>query len=92
MPGPSFPSPAPCRLARRLLIMAAATSLLIVLIIGGHLAAGRFRPEKDPSAEWMRVFALSGPALWNAGSPARHPETVHPGIPLRPMAGLEGTP
>ncbi|BBO91440.1 hypothetical protein DSCOOX_46200 [Desulfosarcina ovata subsp. ovata] len=79
-------------MAWRLLIMAAATSLLIVLIIGVHLAAGRFRAENDPSAGWMHVFALSRPALWNAGSPARHPETVHPGVPLRSMAGLEGAP
>ena len=41
---------------------------------------------------WMHVLSLSTPALWPAGSPRRHPETIHPAVDLRFAAGLENVP
>jgi hypothetical protein len=40
----------------------------------------------------MKILTLSAPALWPAGSPMRHPETVHPAIDLRHIPGVERSP
>jgi hypothetical protein len=79
--------PAPCHGARRLLTIAAAASLLLLLAIA---ADQLLRPPrtKTSSGTWMKAITLSSPALWTAGSPMRHPETVHPGVDLRHAAGL----
>lgn len=80
--------PAPCRGARWLLTVAAAMAVLAVLAIGtGRLLAGR-QPAAQTAA-WMQAFSLSRPALWPAGTPPRHPETVHPGVAPEDCAGLE---
>lgn len=83
--------PAPCRGARRLLVVIMVVSLLATLatVVGLWLQG----PRHDNTADaWMNALTLSAPALWTAGSPMRHPETVHPAVDLRFCAGLEATP
>jgi hypothetical protein len=81
--------PAPCHGARRLLTIAAASLLLLLAIAADQL----LRPPRTntSSGAWMKAITLSSPALWTAGSPMRHPETVHPGVDLRHAAGLVST-
>jgi len=80
--------PATCKPARRLLVCVAAASCLLVLALAGHLL-GHHRDEQEAAEKWMHALALSAPALWSAGSPMRHPETVHSGVDLRFAAGVE---
>jgi len=81
-------SPAPLRKARNLLVVVAAATGLVVLTMGAHLL--RSTPcGQDPAEQWMKNLALSAPALRPAGSPMRHPETVHPGVDLRFAIGME---
>jgi len=80
--------PAPCRKARTLLVGVAAVTGLLVLTMGADLLL-QARCEPDTTETWMRTLALSAPALWPAGSPMRHPETVHPGVDLRFVIGME---
>ena len=83
--------PAPCRNARRLLLVAAAVTSLLILAVSAHL----LRPGldgHDAPERWMKALSLSTPAMWTAGSPMRHPETVHPGIDLRYTPGVETLP
>lgn len=80
-------SPAPCRGARRLLTAALVVVLMALLVITG---ATLRRPQQTQS--WTAAFSLAAPALWPAGTPRRHPETVHPGVDLRWCAGLDATP
>ena len=83
--------PAPCRGARRLLAITITVSGLILLTTAADLLwEGYHRHETD--IKWMKPFALSAPALWPAGSPMRHPETVHPAVDLRFTPGMEATP
>jgi len=83
--------PAPCRGARRLLIIAIGASLLLVLtIVADHSL--RVGHPHDSARAWMKTMHLSAPALWTAGSPMRHPETLHPGVDLRFGAGLVAAP
>ncbi|VTR69662.1 hypothetical protein DESC_770037 [Desulfosarcina cetonica] len=84
--------PAPCGPARRWLVFCAAISLLFLLMTGMLLVSRRAHPPQAPTITWMQAFTRSRPALWPAGSPDRHPETLHPGIDLRIAPGLEGTP
>ena len=84
-------SPAPCRGARRLLMVAVGTSMLLVLATAGDQLL-RVAHEDDNASAWMKAMTLSAPALWTAGSPMRHPETVHPGVDLRFSAGLVAAP
>ena len=79
--------PAPCRGARRLLTIAAAASLLLLLAVAADQLL-RTPRTNDGTGAWMKAITLSAPALWTAGSPMRHPETVHPGVDLRHAAGL----
>ncbi|MCJ8502235.1 hypothetical protein [Desulfatitalea alkaliphila] len=81
-----FP-PAPCRGARRLLTAALVVVLMALLIITGATLRRSQQTQK-----WPAAFSLVTPALWPAGTPRRHPETVHPGVDLRWCAGLESTP
>ena len=83
--------PAPCQGARRLLTIAILVSVLVVLVAA---ADGLLRaPHQDEAARvWMNALALSAPALWVAGSPMRHPETVHPGVDLRYSPGVGTAP
>ena len=83
--------PAPCRGARRLLIIAISASLLLVLTIIADQSL-RADHQHDGASAWMKTMDLSTPALWAAGSPMRHPETLHPGVDLRFAAGLAATP
>ena len=83
--------PAPCRGARRLLGVVAVASGLIAAAVATHLTWSASRPIEEAEA-WMRAFSLSAPALWPAGSPLRHPETLHPGIDLRMAPGMERLP
>ena len=80
--------PVPCRGARRLIAFTIILTSLILLIPAVDLLwKGSHGHEADSS--WMNAFSLSAPALWPAGSPLRHPETVHPAIDLRFTAGAE---
>jgi hypothetical protein len=83
--------PAPCRAARRLLIITISASMLLVLVTATDLLL-RVAHQDDSAGAWMKAMTLSAPALWTAGSPERHPETVHPGVDLRFSAGLETAP
>ena len=80
--------PAPCTQARRLLLGVAVTTCLLVLAVGSHLL-GHHLDEQAAAEKWMRALTLSAPALWPAGSPLRHPETVHAGVDLRFAVGVE---
>ena len=83
--------PAPCQGAQRLLTIAILASALVVLVTA---ADGLLRvPHQDDAARaWMNELTLSAPALWAAGSPIRHPETVHLGVDLRFSPGLGTAP
>ena len=83
--------PAPCKNARNLLVGLVAVTGLFVLTVGVHLLQ-RTHYEQQTAGKWMRTLSLSAPALWPAGSPMRHPETVHPGVDLRFVIGMEITP
>lgn len=83
--------PTPCRGARHLLIIAMGASMLFVLATAADLLL-RNAHQDDRSGAWMKAMTLSAPALWTAGSPMRHVETVHPGVDLRFSAGLVTTP
>lgn len=85
------PWPAPCRGARHLLVVALLASMLAVLLVAGDLLL-RAPPRDDTAAAWMNALKLTTPALWPAGSPTRHPETLHPAVDLRFSPGLETTP
>jgi hypothetical protein len=83
--------PAPCRGARRMLLIAISASLLLVLAIVADRAL-RVDHQRDSAGAWMKAMSLTAPALWTAGSPMRHPETLHPGVDLRFGAGLVTAP
>ncbi len=83
--------PAPCHGARRLLMVAATASMLLVLAIAADQLL-RVAQEVESAGAWMKAMTLSAPALWTAGSPMRHPETVHPGVDLRLCTGLVNAP
>ncbi|MGA6926299.1 MAG: hypothetical protein WBY88_11500 [Desulfosarcina sp.] len=85
------PWPAPCRGARHLLVVALLASVLAVLLVAGDLLL-RTPLRDDATAAWMNTLKLTTPALWPAGSPARHPETLHPAVELRFSPGLEAAP
>jgi len=91
-PAPNSRSdPAPCRVARRLLAVATGAGLLIILAIGADLLLRDRQPSSDAWI-WMQALSLTAPALRPAGSPGRHPETVHPAVDPRFTAGLENVP
>ena len=81
-------APAPCKGASLLIKIAVAATALIVFCLAADLL---IRKNQGPTAagRWMKSLALSSPALWSAGTPLRHPETVHPAIDLRHIAGVE---
>jgi hypothetical protein len=82
---------APCRGARRLLTVAILAATLVILAAGADWLLRV--PRQDRSAgTWMKALSLSAPALHAAGSPLRHPETVHPAVDLRFSPGLETAP
>lgn len=83
--------PAPLGQARRLLGIAIVASGLVLIAVVMHLAWLGSRHHADVGP-WMKILTLSAPALWPAGSPMRHPETVHPAIDLRHIPGLERSP
>ncbi len=83
--------PAPCRDARKLLATAVAVTGLLVFAVSAHWIATR-HDDRDAARRWMKTLALSAPAIWAAGSPLRHPETLHPGVDLRHIPGLETLP
>ena len=84
--------PAPCRGARRLLMVAVSASMLLVLATAADLLLRVTHQDDGGASAWMKAMTLSAPALWTAGSPMRHPETVHPGVDLRFSAGLVTAP
>ncbi len=83
--------PAPCQGARHLLFVAILTSVLLVLATFTDWML-RVPHQNDAARVWMKELALTAPALWNAGSPMRHPETTHPGVDLRYSPGLGTAP
>lgn len=83
--------PAACRGARRLLVVILGASLLMVMGLTADLLL-RSVYQADEAKIWMRALSLSTPALWPAGSPGRHPETIHPAVDLHFAAGLESVP
>ena len=83
--------PAPCRGAQRLLIITISISLLVVVAVVADLVL-RASHQGDTASQWMKELKLSAPALWTAGAPMRHPETLHPGVDLRFGPGLEISP
>ena len=72
--------------------MATATASMLLLLAIAADQVLRAAHEDDSAGAWMKAMSLSAPALWTAGSPMRHPETVHPGVDLRLCAGLAKTP
>ena len=84
--------PAPCIGARRLLMVAVSASMLLVLAIAADRLLRAAHQDDGGASAWMKVMTLSAPALWTAGSPMRHPETLHPGVDLRFSAGLVAAP
>lgn len=83
----SHRQPAPCQSARRLLTFAIIASTLAVLATTADWVLRV--PHQDGAAKtWMKALSLSAPALYAAGSPMRHPETVHPAVDLRFSPGL----
>ncbi len=80
-----------CRSARHLLIIAISATALVFLATAADLLL-RVPRQDDTAVTWMKTLSLSAPALWPAGSPMRHPETVHPGVNLRFSPGLESAP
>ena len=93
----SFPSadnrsfPAPCRGARHLLAGVIGACLVMILVVGADLLL-RSPDQAADSGIWVHIFSLSSPALRSAGTPDRHPETIHPAVDLRFAAGLETAP
>ena len=83
--------PAACRGARRLLVVVLGASLLVAMGLTADLRL-RAAHRADEAKIWMRALSLSTPALWPAGSPGRHPETIHPAVDLHFAAGLESVP
>lgn len=83
--------PAPCQGARRLLTVAVLASALVALVIIGDRAL-RGSHQDDDARAWMTALSLSAPALYAAGDPMRHPETVHPAVDLRFSPGLGTAP
>lgn len=83
--------PAACRGARRLLAVVLGASLLMTMGLTADLLL-RSVYQADEARIWMRALSLSTPALWPAGSPGRHPETIHPAVDLHFAAGLESVP
>lgn len=83
--------PEPCRGAIRLLAFAIGLSLLVGLILAGDSFL-RASGQDNHAKVWIKALTLSGPALWTAGSSLRHPETQHPGVDPRFVAGLEPAP
>lgn len=81
----------PCLGARRLVLISISFSLLVTLAITADLFL-RLPQRNDSAPVWMRELTLSAPALWPAGSPLRHPETLHPGVDLRHTSGMEFAP
>ncbi|BBO77281.1 hypothetical protein DSCW_46980 [Desulfosarcina widdelii] len=71
-----------------------AIAFSVVALIAFSIAADLLiRKDKGATeaSRWMMSLALSAPALWSAGTPLRHPETLHPGIDLRYTVGVETT-
>ena len=87
MPETEHPTPAPCRTARCILIIMAAVSLLAGALPAADLLL-RSRDQDRPAAQWMAALHLFAPALDAAGTSRRHPETLHPAVDLRFMAGI----
>lgn len=83
--------PAPCRGARRLVLIAVGATLLAFSCVTADLLLGA-RHANKMTLLWTQRLTLSSPALWSAGDPRRHPEMMHPGVDIRFCAGLEGTP
>jgi hypothetical protein len=83
--------PAPCRGARRLLVIVISTSVLLVLATTADRLL-RVPRQDQPARAWMNRLTLSAPALWTAGAPLRHPETGHPGVDPRFCPGLATLP
>ena len=67
--------------ASMLFVLATATDLLL-----------RSAHQDDSAGAWINAMTLSAPALWTAGSPMRHAETMHPGVDLRFSTGLVAAP
>ena len=87
----NHPQPAPCQNARRLLTAAVIACALVVLAAATDLWL-RVPHQDNAARAWMRELSLSSPALWSAGGPMRHPETVHPAVDLRFSPGLGTAP
>jgi hypothetical protein len=85
------PYPAPCREARRLLILVICVSLLFILAIAADISL-RTAHQDEAARAWVTALTLSAPALRPAGDPRRHPETRHPGVDVRFAPGLAGPP
>ena len=66
-------------------------SLLFALATAADVML-RAAHQDDSISAWMNAMSLYAPALWTAGSPMRHPETLHPGVDLRFGAGLVTAP
>lgn len=82
------PLPAPCRVARWIIGLSLGIALLGLGLVGMDQLTADPRPESQTGL-WMTRFQLATPALWPAGTPQRHPATVHPGVNLQYCAGME---
>jgi hypothetical protein len=85
------PLPAPCQGARRLLTVAVIAGMLAVLATAADWLL-RVPHQDDAARVWMNALTLSAAALHPAGTPIRHPETMHPAVDLRFSPGLETAP
>jgi hypothetical protein len=76
--------PPSSRWARWCVILALGLPLLIATAIVTDNRR-RARQADQAAALWFERLDLSLPALWPAGTPQRHPETLWPGVDLRLM-------
>lgn len=70
--------------------LASVVVAVVVLGLGLPLADSLLRagPAATPAPALVAALRLSGPALHPAGTPARQPETVAPGVDLHAGPGL----
>jgi hypothetical protein len=81
----------PFRFARQLLTIAIVFSIMVVLTIAADIIFRSSHQDENARA-WMQALTLSAPALWSAGTPMRHPETMHPGVALEFIPGMVSMP
>lgn len=91
--GPQSPASLPCPTTDRLSLARAVAIALVCAGLGGLVAPLAISPlfkgaVHGPAPGLIRALRLSGPAIVPAGTRARQPETVPPGVDLHASPGL----